>query len=292
MAGGSGGTESQAAVTSGGWRGMNGTQRRIAIGCAAGFALILVLVMASNAESTRSDLAVNGVHIPAHLVWSWEWSSILAWISVMPLIWIGVAKLRPPRVTWPVAVFLLAIGSVAASAWHIGVMVAIRHLYYEAAGAGPYDFFAIGDDRLVYEYRKDVIAYLQFVAIAAAVQWIIQRAATLPAPGPQRTPMLAVSDGSVRHSVPIAEIEQVSAAGNYVEIAWGQRTLLHRATLTAIETELGTAFARVHRGALVNRDAIRAVAVDKSGDFTVSLASGATVRGSRRFRAAVDADPS
>lgn len=288
MAGGSGGTAAQPVVTSGGWRGMNGTQRRIAIVCGAGFAAILLLVMISNAESTRSDLAASGARIPAHLIWCWEWSSILAWLSILPVIWLAVTRLRPPRVSWPVAGLLIAAGSVAASAWHVGLMVLIRQLYYRAMGAGTYDLFRLGDDRLFYEYRKDLVAYLQFVAIAAAVSWIINRAATPAAPAPEPMPMLAVTDGSVRHSVPIAEIERVSAAGNYVELSWRGRSLLHRATLTATEAELGAAFVRIHRGSLVRRDAVRSVSVDKSGDFTVTLASGAECRGSRRYRAGID----
>src|SRR3546814_14858678 len=97
---------------------------------------------------------------------------------------------------------------------------------------------------------------------------------------------LAIGDGSVTHHVPVDEIESVAAAGNYVEIAWAPRTLLHRATLAAVEAELGDAFVRIHRGRLVRRAAIRRVAPDHTGDFTVELAGRAVVRGSRRHRAA------
>jgi DNA-binding LytR/AlgR family response regulator len=88
----------------------------------------------------------------------------------------------------------------------------------------------------------------------------------------------------VTYHIPSDEIEQVQAAGNYVEISWVKRTLLHRATLTAVEAELGKQFVRIHRGLLVRRDAIRKIETDKSGDFRLTLASGAEVRGSRRFR--------
>lgn len=90
------------------------------------------------------------------------------------------------------------------------------------------------------------------------------------------------------HHVPADEIESVSAAGNYVEIGWGPRTLLHRATLATVTEELGGAFVRIHRSHLVRRAAIRRVETDKSGDFTVSLASGKALRGSRRYRAGVE----
>jgi DNA-binding LytR/AlgR family response regulator len=63
---------------------------------------------------------------------------------------------------------------------------------------------------------------------------------------------------------------------------------LHRATLAAVEAELGAGFVRVHRSRLVRRAAIRRIETDRSGDFTMTLASGAVARGSRRFRATLD----
>jgi DNA-binding LytR/AlgR family response regulator len=89
--------------------------------------------------------------------------------------------------------------------------------------------------------------------------------------------------------VPVGEIDQVVAAGNYVEIGWGPRTLLHRATLATVEAELGDAFVRIHRSRIVRRAAIRRVETDRSGDFTIDLANGVSVRGSRRYRAALQA---
>lgn len=88
--------------------------------------------------------------------------------------------------------------------------------------------------------------------------------------------------------LPAASVE---AAGNYVEIAWRDRRLLHRATLSAVEATLAPAFVRIHRGRLVRRAAIRTLETERSGDFTVTLASGATLRGSRRYRSDVEQAP-
>ena len=282
-------------MTTGGWRGMNGAQRRVALLAGIGFAVILLLVLVANAESQISDLAASGAHIPDHLVWSWEWTSVVAWVSLCPALWWVVGRVRPPRFGWPSVTAALAIGSVAAWGWHVGVMVALRHAYYAATGAGPYRFFGVIGNRLAYEYRKDLVTYAQFVVLAAAIQWLIARAATVPpadagatTPGPDAAPTLTVTDGATRYAVPVLEIESVTAAGNYVELCWGERTLLHRSTLGAMETELGDAFVRIHRGALVRRDALRSVAVDRTGDFVATLATGRQVRGSRRFRAGVE----
>jgi len=274
------------AGTSGGWRGMNGTQRKLALGLAAGFLTIVTLIMIANAESSIADLHASGAHIRPDLVWSWEWTSMLAWLSVYPLLWVAVAKVRPPRFPWPAVIALLLIGSLIASGWHIAVMVVLRRIYYDAVGQGPYHFFGIVDDRLLYEFRKDFATYLQFIVVAAGGQWLISRAATPPSTAPAAPRTLAVADGAVTHVVPVDEIESIASAGNYVEIVWGSRTLLHRATLAAVEAELGEAFLRIHRSRLVRRAAIRRIETDKSGDFTVELASGAMLRGSRRYRPA------
>ena len=168
-------------------------------------------------------------------------------------------------------------------------MVALRHVYYAATGEGPYRFFGVIGDRVAYEYRKDLVTFVQFVAIALAVRWMIDRKADAPgstraSPSTDVSRHLVVTDGPARVSVPIDEIESVAAAGNYVELAWAGRTILHRATLSAMESELGAGFVRVHRGLIVRTDAICMVEVERSGDFSIDLASGATVRGSRRYR--------
>ena len=45
---------------------------------------------------------------------------------------------------------------------------------------------------------------------------------------------------------------------------------------------------RIHRGTLVRAAAVARIETLKSGDFLAELASGALIRGSRRYRAALD----
>ncbi len=265
---------------------MNGTQRKLALGLAAGFLVIVAVIMIANAESSLSDLRANGHYLRADLVWSWEGTSMIAWFTIWPVIWLAVRYIRPPRFPWVVVGIALVIGSLIASAWHVLLMIGLRHLYYAATGGGTYHFFDGIENKPLYEYRKDIGSYLQFVGLFALAQWLIARAGATPAAESGAPRTLAVADGAVTHHVPIDEIESVASAGNYVEIVWGPRTLLHRATLAAVETELGDAFLRIHRGRLVRRAAIRRIETDKSGDFTVELASGAALRGSRRYRPA------
>lgn len=268
-------------VTSGGWRGMNGAQRRLALMLGAGFLVILAVIMVANATSMVSDFAAAHIPVSREHIWLFEATSIFAWLTAAPAIWWLVARLRRARLPWWAVALIVAAATVPASLWHIGLMVALRMLVYALQGQ-HYTFTVGGANPILYEYRKDVGTYLQFAAIALVAQWLIARAATPESIAPRRT--LEVNDGAVKHNVPLDEIESISAAGNYVEIGWAPRTLLHRATLASVEAELGDAFVRIHRGRLVRRDAVRRIETDKSGDFTVELASGASVRGSRRYR--------
>jgi len=267
---------------------MNGAQRRLAILLAAGYALVVIAVVVANAESTMSDIAAAGKRETAIHVWVWEVTSIIAWLTTMPVIWWLVARLRPPRFSWGMVALLIALASIAFSLWHIGVMVGLRKLFYAREGS-HYQFFSrFGSiaEGLLYEYRKDFAAYLQFAGMAAIAQWLIARAAT-PAVPASDLRVLRVADGAVTHQVPVDQIAHVTAAGNYVEIAWAPRTLLHRATLAAVAQELGGGFVQIHRSRLVRRAAIRRIETDRSGDFTVVLEDGTELKGSRRYRESV-----
>ena len=265
--------------------GASGTRRKLALAMGAVFLLVLALIAVGNAESMVSDFSAAGVHETLAHIWIWQITSILAWLCVCVLIWWGVAHIRPPRFKWPVAAALFLVGLPIASACHIGLMIAFRSLAYALEG-GQYEFQGGIANPYLYEFRKDVPTYLQFVTLAALCQWLLARVGTqtLP-PDLEKGRYLAVGDGAVTHQIPIDDIVQVAAAGNYVEIEISGRTLLHRATLATMESDLGGRFVRIHRSRLVNRDAIRRIETNQSGDFEVVLSDGTTAKGSRRYRA-------
>lgn len=276
--------KAQVAGTSGGEIGMSGARRRLAFLMLGLFAAVLALITVGNAESMISDFDAAGIRETRTHIWIWEVSSILAWICVMPLIWWGAAHIRPPRFGWPVAAGCFLAGLPVASGLHIGLMILFRKLAYWPEGLA-YHFEGGLASPYLYEFRKDAATYLQFVLLAVVCQWLLARVGAGAAIAHEPDRFLAIGDGAVTHQVPIADIVQVNAAGNYVEIDAGGRTLLHRATLAAIEQELGGRFVRIHRGRLVNRAAIRRVETNQSGDFELVLADGRSVKGSRRYRA-------
>lgn len=270
------------AGTSGGEGGTSGEalRRRRLLWLGLGLAAFLVVQSIANVESTVEDMAKLGVIESRAHVWTWQLTSVAVWLALLPVLGWLVARVRPPRFSWPVTILLHALATVPVSLVHVVAMVALRKLVY-AAGGERYDFGS-WPMTLLYEYRKDAASYLLAVLFLAFAQWLLARPA--PAPAPERD-MLLVADGSVTHHVPAETIESASAAGNYVEIVWSGRTLLHRTTLAALAERLGPGFVRIHRGRIVRRAAVRSIETDKSGDFTVTLESGATLRGSRRYRA-------
>jgi hypothetical protein len=277
------------AGTSGGEPVTNGGPKRLALVMAFGFLVILIAITIGNAESLISDFAAAGVHETRLHVWIWESTSVLAWVSTLPVIWWAVARIRPPRIRWPIVLLSAVLGLPLASGWHVGLMIGLRHTVYAAMGE-TYRFEGGIADPFLYEFRKDIATYLQFVCLAVLAQWLLARAAaTSPSangavPPVSEQQMFIVTDGTMRHVLPIETIEHIAAAGNYVEVHAEGRTLLHRATLASIEDELGATFVRVHRSRLINRKAIRRFDIDRSGDFSVQLASGTVLGGSRRYR--------
>jgi hypothetical protein len=274
--------------TSGCDTGANGVRRKLALAMVAGFALILTFITIANAESLISDFRAAGVRETAAHVWTWELTSIVAWLSLTPAIWWGVAHIRPPRWSWPVTAALFVVGLFIASAWHIGLMIVLRNLVY-ALQSSRYHFEGGISNPYVYEFRKDIGTYLQFTTLAMLCQWLLARVgASVPAAAEESGRFVAVNDGAITHQVPVDDIVQIVAAGNYVEIERDGRSLLHRATLATMETELGTRFVRIHRSRLVNRDAIRRIETNQSGDFEVVLSDGSVAKGSRRYRAGLE----
>lgn len=85
--------------------------------------------------------------------------------------------------------------------------------------------------------------------------------------------------------VPTTRIDWVRAAGNYVELRIGDRTILHRTTLNAAERALaGQGFVRIHRSILVRRDRIERVRTED-----VVLSDGTHLKIGKRFRSAIAA---
>ena len=94
-----------------------------------------------------------------------------------------------------------------------------------------------------------------------------------------------VADRGVMRRVPLAEIECVAAADNYIELHSGSATWLDRTTLAAfLAHPAAHRFVRVHRSCAVQPARVAALEPLGSGDAQLRLASGRCIRLSRRYR--------
>jgi hypothetical protein len=177
---------------------MNGAQRRLALLLGLGFFFVLMAVMIANATSMVSDFAEAHIPVSVAHIWLFEASSIVAWITTLPALWWLVAWLRRRRLAWWWTAAIVLLATIPASAWHIGLMWAIRAAIY-AVQRQHYQFMGGMADPWLYEYRKDVATVFQFMGLALVAQWLIARAASVP----DARPTLAVNDGAVTHRVPL-----------------------------------------------------------------------------------------
>lgn len=272
------GTSGGDGVTSGRAAGVGRTPRLTA----AGFVPIGFVYMIVNASSTIDERRALGLPIEPWRAWVWEGSSLLAWLCLLPLILVVADRLTPARRGWPATLAGHALALAGASVLHSALMFGLRVGAYAAIG----DSYAPSDTLgavLVYEFRKDVITYLAIVAAYHLIDRLARPAAAPVATAEDRR--IEVRDGSRSIWLRPDEIDLVAAQGNYVEIRGRHGARLARRTLAELERELATSgFVRVHRSSLVRKAAVVAMTVRQTGDFDLTLASGETVSGSRRFR--------
>lgn len=106
-------------------------------------------------------------------------------------------------------------------------------------------------------------------------------------PAPRR---LLVRDGERMVLIPFAEIDWIEAADNYVRIHRGAESILHRRTVDAMEELLGASdFVRIRRSIIVRIDRIRELDALFRGEYIITLAGGARLRSSRRYRDRIEA---
>lgn len=126
---------------------------------------------------------------------------------------------------------------------------------------------------------------------AAALQALVreQAAAARGEPLPALAQIVVRSVGSLER-IAIEQIRWLASAGNYVEIHLHGRSVLHRATLNALEQRLPPGeFLRVHRGALLRPGEVAALNVLGDGVYSAQLHDGSEVPVSERHVAAVRA---
>jgi len=165
-------------------------------------------------------------------------------------------------------------------------------------GAMPLVVFVTAFDRHALEaFDVNAVDYLLKPVEAPRLMEAIERARTrLEVGDSERQPettapaerFLLRQDGNL-HAVAAREILWVEAQGNYARINLANRSYMIRDTMSSLERRLdGGRFARVHRSAIINLDAVRELQPWFGGDYIVILTNGAKVRASRTYRSRLD----
>jgi two-component system LytT family response regulator len=111
-----------------------------------------------------------------------------------------------------------------------------------------------------------------------------QAQAQQQAPAPD-IPCLAVRSAGREIYVRIPDIDWVEAADYYVCLHVGAKSHLLRRSMAELQRDLDPQiFCRIHRSTIVNMRRVRALEVDKAGEYEVLLDGGQKLRLSRRFR--------
>ena len=246
-----------------------------------------------NALSIAQDVSRHSGVYDLRTPLLWEMSSVIVIILIAPLLFVAVRGMRVAS-GWLPRLGLAIAAMIAFSTLHIAGMVGLRKVVMLLIG-GFYDFhFSLGT--LVYEFRKDVITCL----LIGGALWLIdsrreaQQLRQMQSSAPdarlsKKAHMVWLRDGSSRIRIEPAEILLISSAGNYVEysLAGGINHLV-RGTLAAEEARLKQYnVVRVHRTRLVNLSHVTGFKGGPSGDFELTLDTGQSVFGSRRYRQAV-----
>ncbi len=112
-------------------------------------------------------------------------------------------------------------------------------------------------------------------------KWL-EEGAELPKSYPDK---IAVKDAGDITFVPIAEIEWVDAAGDYMCIHATGEIHVMRITMKQLESQLDPAlFQRVHRSTLVNLNRVEKVCSHINGEYKLILKGGACLKMSRSYK--------
>jgi len=264
-------------------------ERRILLRATLIAAAFFIVVAFVNASSLLTDAARAGVSLDPLVPWLLEATSILMIVALVPLVALYERRfpLDPENWRWSIAAHIA--GSLFFSALHVAGMILLRHAAFRLVLGQPYAFFDEPVSDLLYEYRKDVLAYAMTVLVLTLMRGIEEhrREATVARQDARDTGRLTLKSGGRTIFLDAGTIEWAQAAANYSEVRAGGRTHLARISLAALEEQLSAAgvdAVRIHRSYLVNRAKVTEITPSRDGDFRVRTADGSELRGSRRYR--------
>ena len=221
----------------------------------------------------------------------WEYSSAIGVLLLFPALVFLLRKLPFSWTNIKKSLVIYLASSVAFSACHIAIMVAIRKIIYWMQGQF-YDFGNIGYE-LLYEYRKDLWGFIFFIVLIKSYDFILSRLQGEANPvteGEDETSnnnieRLLVKKLGKEFIVKVETIEWLESSGNYVNLHIKGRIYPTRATLTQLISQIEEqGFCRIHRSHAVNLNNIDSITPLSSGDSEVKLNNGKVLNLSRRYK--------
>ncbi len=205
------------------------------------------------------------------------------WMLITPVV-LRMAERAPiTRLSWPRRLPAFAALWLA---FFVGSNVIIRVPFPELRA----DFLRKLAFGLSVNLPGSALAFATLVVIGHIVASRVARPATVDARHSlSRNAHLVLRDGARTIVLPPEDVEWIEAEDNYVLVHTPQRSYTVRQRLRDVESQLDSAsFVRVHRSAIVRVGRIAEVRPLGHGDFEVLLRGGASVRGSRSRRAALE----
>jgi len=246
--------------------------------------IFLFLIDTINVFTALSDAARQGRDLPTWYPIAWEATSGLATLATCWIVGAAVARARPGIASWRRLLLVHGGASIAFSLAHVGLMVALRVAIHAMAG----ETYHFGAGEWLYEYRKDVVAYV----IIATIFWFFMRQPLegRQLAGAQNLDAISIPQGTGFVRLRADQLITVKASGNYVEYALeGGRTLLVRASLQDTASSLSAlGMVRTHRSWLVSRSKVTEMRPTGSGDFRLMLSDGRIIPLARRYRQKLD----
>lgn len=257
-----------------------------------GWAAYAVLVSLAQLPDVLHALRVAPAFRLAVPVWramTDDWSSVVVIVLVYPAVR-ALAQTAPPWSGRHLRFAALhAVGAVAFTIVHVCGSILIRAAIY-----GLHDQVYPTDvpGAILFELPLDMAIYAVTVGgywAVAALERHIATTAQAAAQTPGAPPVFDIRDNARIVRAPVDQILAVRSAGNYCEFLLRDgRTILMRATLSTLETQLGPyGLMRSHRSWLVNLAAVAEIAPSGSGDYVLSLTGGLRAPLSRSYRPAV-----
>ncbi|REL30854.1 LytR/AlgR family response regulator transcription factor [Thalassotalea euphylliae] len=229
---------------------------------------------------------------------SWEYTSAISTLLLFPMIAKFIDRFPIQWRKFHLTITIYWLGSILFSLAHVGLMVGFRKLIY-LSQERYYDFGNVWYE-LVYEYRKDLWAFLFFVVAIHVYRFVLARLQGEANPiqegednqvdnEQQRKEIdrLLVKKLGKEFIIKVSDVEWLESSGNYVNLYIGERIYPLRITLTKLIEQLADkGFSRIHRSYAVRLDAIESITPISSGDSEIRLKTGKQLTLSRRYKEA------